>query len=129
MTTEAAAVLYLAQHNFENQWRGIAKYNPHDKPLEELPRIYGIVNGGSTGWLDCVAIAADGHTLGGHICSEEGYLPYDLGVLEGARPDRHEHYQKHYPDGYVMEHVPRASIATHEGLQQAIALNKLIPRQ
>lgn len=127
MTTQEAAARYLAEHNRENSGRRVAVHNPHDKPLDQLPRIYGMVNGGYTGWLDCIAIAADGHILGGHVCSEEGYLPCDLGVLEGTRADRHGEYQKHYPDGYVMEHVPYINIKTHEGLQKAIELYKSRP--
>lgn len=122
MTTPAAAALYEAQHNLEMEGKGYAVFNPHGKPLSELPVIYGFNNGGSAGWLQAVAIAQDGTPLGGHVCSSEGYMRHDLGVLEGTRPDRHEQsYQKHYPDGYRMDFVGHANVKHHAGLQAAIA--------
>ena len=48
-------------------------------------------------------------------------MPHDLGVLEGTRPDRHERFRKHYPDGYRMVFVPYDDIRSHEGLQRTIA--------
>ena len=123
MTTKAAAALYLAQHELE--WEGVpfACFNPGGKPKEELPAIYGFNNGGSPGWYSAVAVAADGTCLGGHICSHEGYMPSDLGMLEGSRPDRHEKdFQPHYPEGYRCEFVPTERIAEHVGLQTAIKL-------
>lgn len=103
-------------------------YNPQDKPVEELPVIIGFNNGGSLGWLDAVAIAQDGTVLGSHICSDECFIPSDLGVLRGSRPDRHENnYRLHYPDGYRMEFVRNASVPDHALLQQAFAFNKLQP--
>ena len=88
MTTPAAAALYLAQHNVEHEGRGNAVYNPKDLPVSELPWIYGFNNGGSPGWYNGMLISQDGHWLGSHACSDEGYMPADLGVLEGTRPDR-----------------------------------------
>ena len=121
MTTPAAAQLYLAQHEVALEGRRAATYNPHNRPLAELPTIFGFNNGGSAGWYSAVALAEDGVCLGGHVCSHEGYMPADLGVLEGTRLDRHaEDYQKHYPDGYRMEFVPTAFIAAHAGLKAAI---------
>ena len=105
-----------------------AVFNPQNKPAEELPVIYGFNNGGSRGWYSAVAIAEDGRVLGGHVCSDDYFIPYDLGVFEGARPDRHENeYQKHYPDGYRMDYVPREEIKGHPALNKAFELNKLIP--
>lgn len=77
-------------------------YNPNDRPVEELPVIYGFNNGGSPGWYQGVLLAEDGTCLGGHVCSHESFMPGDLGVLEGSRNDRHEHFRQHYPDGYRM---------------------------
>jgi hypothetical protein len=108
-----------------------AVFNPHNKPITELPVIYGFNNGGSVGWMSwmsATAIAEDGTVLGGHICSAEYFMPYDLGIYEGARPDRHENdYQKHYPDGYRMEFVPSEEIEGHVALHAAFELNKLQP--
>lgn len=121
MTTEAAAALYLAQHLLHHAGRPVVIHNPNARPIEQLPVIYGFNNGGSTGWLQAVLITEDGVTLGGHCCSEEGYMPADLGIIEGARPDRHEAFRQHYPDGYRMEFVRHGEVPGHKGLQAAFA--------
>ena len=125
MTTPAAERLYLAQHQYEMEGRKRAVFNPHDKPLEELPVIYGFNNGGSPGWYSAVALAEDGTCLGGHCCSHEGYMEHDLGIIEGTRTDRHEgQYQPHYPNGYRMEFVPGDEVKSHEALNKAFDLNQ-----
>lgn len=124
MTTKAAERLYEAQHLMAMEGKGYAVFNPHDKPLSELPVIYGFNNGGGPYLLSAVLIAEDGTGLGGHGCSSEGYMRHDLGILEGARPDRHETFQKHYPDGYRMDFVPKDEVMTHEGLNAAYKLNQ-----
>lgn len=125
MTTKAAANLYLAQHLAEWEGKGYEVYNPNNLPLEELPVIYGFNNGGSPSWYSALAMAQDGTVLGSHLCSHEAYMPHDLGVLAGSRPDRHKNdYQKHYPNGYRMDFIPREDINSHEGLQEAIRLAK-----
>lgn len=99
-----------------------AIYNPHGKPLEELPFIYGFNNGGQPEWYYAQLVSENGYGLGSHVCSHEGYMPGDLGILEGSRADRHEHFREHYPDGYRMEFVPSRDFDTHEGLKAALAL-------
>jgi len=126
MTTKAAENLYLTQHL--SAWKNSTWkiFNPQTKPLEELPVIYGFNNGGSPQWWEGCIIAEDGTYLGGHICSNEGYMPADLGVLKGCRPDRHENFQKHYPNGYKMEFVGSSLIDEHEEFQKALVLaNKI----
>ena len=68
------------------------------------------------------AISEDGVVLDSHWCSHEYFVSGDLGVEEGSRPDRHETYAKHYPDGYEMEFVPSKMVEKHEGLAQAVKL-------
>jgi len=104
--------------------RPAAIHNPHGKAVEELPVIYGFNNGGEPGWYSGVLLAADGAYLGGHICSSEAYMPHDLGVVEGARPDRHETFRCHYPDGYRMEFVSAGDVRAHAGLAEAYRLNQ-----
>ena len=123
MTTQAREELYRAQHNVAMEGKKAAFYNPKDKPLWELPVIYGFNNGGSDGWYSARLIAEDGTGLGGYICSHECYMPSDLGVLEGTRPDRHEKFREHYPDGYRMQFVPYHEVENHEGLKKAFELN------
>jgi len=101
-----------------------AVFNPKNLPVDSLPVIYGFNNGGSPSWLSGVLIAQDGTCLGSHICSHEGFMPGDLGVLEGSRPDRHEGFAKHYPDGYRMEFVRGADVRAHTGLLEAFRLNQ-----
>lgn len=124
MTTPEAARLYEAQHVAEYAGRGWAVYNPQDKPVNELPIIYGYNNGGSNHWYYAQLLAQDGTALGCHVCSSEAYMPADLGVLEGTRPDRHETFRAHYPDGYRMEFVSACDVLQHAGLTAAYALNQ-----
>lgn len=121
MTTPEAAALYEAQHIAEHQGRGNAVFNPHGKPQQALPVIYGFNNGGTPGFLNAELIAADGTPLGGHMCSSESYMPHDLGILEGSRPDRHEAFRAHYPDGYRMEFVRYDEFEGHASLNAAVA--------
>lgn len=124
MTTEAAARLYEAQHLHQMEGKRYAVFNPHNKPIDELPVIYGFNNGGSSGFLSAQLLAEDGAGLGGHMCSSEGYMRADLGILEGTRPDRHKGFQEHYPDGYRMDFVPASEVKTHAGLEAAYKLNQ-----
>lgn len=124
MTTPAAAALYLAQHQLAHEGRPLAVFNPHNRPLDQLPVIYGFNNGGSPGWYSGCLLAEDGTGLGGHLCSDEGYMPHDLGILEGTRPDRHEDFRKHYPDGYRMEFVRGVDVLSHAGLTAAYERNQ-----
>lgn len=126
MTTPQAAAFYEAQHVHTHSHLNVAVFNPQSKALEELPIIYGFNNGGSPNWLHAVLIAEDGTALGGHVCSSEAYMPADLGILEGTRPDRHKEFQKHYPNGYRMEFVSYADIDNHIKLLLAIERNNEI---
>ncbi len=109
--------------------RTYATYNPLNKPVEELPTIYGFNNGGSYGFYYAVLIAEDGHCLGSHMCTNEGYMLGDLGILEGTRPDRHETFKQHYPDGYKMDFVGHEAVEKHVALNRAFELNSLLPQE
>lgn len=121
MTTAIAAAHYLASHAHDMEGKRNAIFNPNSKPIDQLPIIYGWNNGGATGMLSAVLIAEDGTPLGSHCCSSEGYMMHDLGILEGTRPDRHEHFQAHYPEGYRMEFVRYDECDDHKGLNEAHA--------
>jgi len=101
-----------------------AVFNPHNKLVSELPVIYGFNNGGGNGDYFGQLIAEDGNPLGGHICSSEGYMYGDLGILEGTREDRHEGFRLHYPDGYRMDFVGADEVKTHPGLNAACERNR-----
>lgn len=100
-----------------------AVYNPRGVSVEELPAIYGFNNGGSPGFYHAVLVAEDGECLGSHLCSSEHYVPGDLGLLDGHRPDRHETFREHYPGGYRMVYVPHDRVHTHAGLDAACRRN------
>ncbi len=124
MTTKYAEAMYLSEHLAKTSGQRYAIYNPLDKPVQDLPYIYGFNNGGDDRWLSGVLIAEDGTKLGGHICSHEFYMEHDLGILEGSMPGRHEEFKKHYPDGYRMEFVSSNDIKNHEQLMKAISIAK-----
>lgn len=127
MTTPQAEAAYLANHLASIREKGWAVHNPKLLPVESLPVIYGFNNGGSRGRYEAKLIAEDGTPLGGHICSDEGYMPHDLGILEGSRPDRREGFAKHYPDGYRMVFVSYADVPNTPGLLAAFELDKQRP--
>lgn len=123
MTTKSAERLYEAQHVHAHSHLKVAIYNPRNKPVRNLPVIYGFNNGSyGPGMFSAVLLAEDGKDMGGHLCSSEAYMPADLGVLEGTRPDRHEGFRKHYPNGYRMEFIGSDFIDDHKGLLAAISL-------
>ena len=129
MTTPAAARLYEAQHVLAHEGLKNEVYNPHGKPLDDLPIIFGFNNGGSPGWMSAVLIAEDGVVLGSHLCSSEAYMPADLGIIEGTRPDRQEDFRKHYPDGYRCEFVSYKDTKKTPKLVEAFKLNAKLPKE
>jgi hypothetical protein len=100
-------------------------FNPLNRPIEDLPTIYGFNNGGSYGWYYGQLIAEDGVALGSHICSSEVYMLGDLGILKGTRPDRHNTFQEHYPDGYKMDFVQH----DHTAIKKAYELNQRMSKE
>ena len=74
------------------------------------------------------ALGDDGTVLGSHLCGNEFYVPYDLGALQGSRPDRHEAYKEHFPEGYEMEFVKASRVKSHGGLQKAYRLNQQLAK-
>lgn len=85
-----------------------------------LPKIYCFVNSGvGTDWQNVLAMAEDGTCLAEHISSSKGFAKHDIGWTSDWQ---HEHYGKHYPDGYELEWVD--SPKDHEGLLHAYALNQ-----
>lgn len=93
----------------------------------DLPVIYVYSAAPNGGDGPCFALAEDGVCLGSHWCSHEGFAPGDLGVREGSRPDRHEHYRAHYPGGYRMEFVAHRDLPKHDGIARALELNAAQP--
>ncbi len=96
-------------------------YNPHNKLSQDLPVIYGFNNGGRPSFYHGHLLAEDGTHLGNHLCSNEGFMIGDLGVIEGRAGYRHKTFREHYPEGYRMEFVSYEYVAKHPGLRQAMA--------
>lgn len=122
MTSPAAARLYEAQHLLRWEGKQWAFYNPNNIDIIDLPVIYGFNNGGPADFLSACLIAEDGTWLGNHCCSSESYMPHDLGVIEGARLDRHAGFKAHYPNGYRMSFVSYGDVPNTIGLQSAFKL-------
>jgi hypothetical protein len=91
-----------------------------------MPKIYCFSNAADGGVGVAYAMAEDGNVLGSRYCSNQHYVPQDLGMLYGLHEDRKAAYRKHYPEGYEMEFVPSAEVLKHPGLMEAFRLNQLI---
>ena len=71
------------------------------------------------------ALAEDGTWLGGHLCSNPSWIRHDMGFDSDWH---HEDYNKHYPEGYILEFIDLKDLDTHEGYQKAFALNQEMAR-
>ena len=96
-------------------------FNPQDKPLEDLPKVYGFHNGGTPGFYYGQLLALDGTPLGSCVIEHGDFMEWELGVNDKASW-RHEQISDHYPDGYVMEYVGLKEVKSfsHPGLVEAI---------
>lgn len=112
-----------------------AVFNPNNRHLDDLPTIYGY-NAGQRASLslscdtECVGylIAQDGTDLGYCVCESHVSLAATLGCLEDTAPERHiESFRRHYPDGYIMEYVPKGQVKDHKGLTEALRLQAIDP--
>ena len=73
----------------------VIKYGIYKEELL-MNKIYCFSNVEGGGDGIAYAMGDDGTVLGSHWCSNEFYVPHDLGVREGTRPDRHKTYQEHF---------------------------------
>lgn len=101
-------------------------FNPRNKPVSELPIIYGFNEGLLQNEIYGPVyhgrlIHSDGYSCGTHICSNEEWMKTDLGIKKGSAPYRHEELRKMSPHGYVMEFVSLHDVPTHAALQAAIS--------
>lgn len=110
----------MSEQKNDTQPEVLDTYNPESRPVDELPFIYGFNNGGQSGFWLAVALAADGKPLGSHMCSDESFMPGDLGLTpESRREDRRAAYREHYPQGYRTTFVSYDDVDGCEGLQAA----------
>ena len=85
------------------------------------PKIYAFSNTMNGGEGEAIAMAEDGAVVGSHWCSNEGWVPHDLGVTSDWH---HEGYKEHYPNGFEVVFVKAADVDGHEGLQSAVKLHR-----
>ena len=70
------------------------------------PKIFAFINGNrGTDLIDVVALSEDGHVLAKHCSSSEDWAKHDIGINSDWN---HDHYNKHYPDGYELVWVENA---------------------
>ena len=85
------------------------------------PKIYAFSNTMEGGESEAIAMAEDGEVVSSHWCSNECWVPHDLGVTSDWH---HEAYKEKYPDGFEVEFIKARDVDAHEGLQKAVALNR-----
>ncbi len=87
----------------------------------------GRVNGSSFGGdVMGYALAEDGKCLASHLSSDEWYSRHDMGLTSDWK---HSLYEKHYPDGYLLEWIDEKDLDNHEGFREAFALNKKLEEE
>lgn len=63
-------------------------------------KIFCLVNGGrGTDMQNVLALCEDGHCLGQHLSSSEGWAKHDIGITSDMK---HDSYKQHCPDGYDL---------------------------
>jgi hypothetical protein len=78
-------------------------YNPNNKPVEELPKIFAWAQPNGFGHdVTGQLLGQNGEGLGSHWSSSNEWAKKDLGFMGDNRFDRHETFRKYYPDGYAM---------------------------
>lgn len=80
---------------------------------ETKPIIYVFCNqqncDGRGDWHNMIAIAEDGATLAGHVCSTHGWARHDMGIDEDGW--KRDVYAEHYPNGFVVKWIEGDEIA------------------
>jgi len=85
-------------------------------------KIFVFNNGGHHNMLMAMALAEDGHVVGQHCCSSEGFMKGDMGITSTWK---HDQYNEHFGvDGWELEWVETCNLETHEGLTAARKLNE-----
>lgn len=117
--------LDFMKFNADHEIKNNIKFNPHNKPISELPKIFCFLNTLGLEGGKAYAIAEDGTCLGTHYSSHERFVCEDLGVIDGRMNKRHDYYKEYYPDGYEMIFVPSKDVENHPGIKEAYRLNQL----
>jgi len=64
------------------------------------------------------SVAEDGTGIASHLSSNKEFSKHDMGLTSNQK---HEYYQKAFPDGYELEWVD--DVENHAGLREALRLN------
>jgi hypothetical protein len=94
--------------------------------MEKKTKIYGFNGGGEFGYYIAIAMDSEGAVVASHLCSDESFMPFDLGMSQGVTR-KHDIYDAKYGAGnWETEFIPSSQHDTHEGLKRAIELNTLL---
>lgn len=86
-------------------------------------RIYGFHNGEPQYSAVAYAIDENGVVIASHFCSNQRFARHDLG-MDGRCVWKHDIYDKKYPGGWETEFVITSEVDSHQGLVEALKLNK-----
>lgn len=83
-------------------------------------KIYGFCNTTdlTSNWLEAVAIADTGLVVGSHICSNISFCKFDL----ARKADKYDELLG--KDNWELEFISPSDVANHEGLKNALELNR-----
>ena len=85
---------------------------------------YGVIRDAEpTGDVVGYAICEDGRYLDSHVSSGVTWSKHDMGLTSDWK---HEIYAEACPEGYELEWIDYENLDSHEGLQDAYALNLMI---
>lgn len=87
--------------------------------------IYVFCNGcHAQDWHNATALSDEGLFLGGHVCSDHGFIPGDMGA-DGSKDwaRKRDAYARAYPDGFEVVYV-EGPVKEHAGIMAAHAKHK-----
>lgn len=71
-----------------------------------------------------IALCEDGHCLGSHMCSREGWISHDMGI---SSEWKHKNYNEHCGKGnWELIYVEEKNVKGHLGIDAAYKLNQEI---
>ena len=93
--------------------------------MPDLPKIYIFCQGCQPEWHHIEALSEDGVFLAGHLCSNHGFVPHDMGIDPNGW--NRDNYAAYYPDGFELVWVDNPR--THEGLNAAYAKHTAMSKE
>lgn len=102
-------------------------FNPKGLEIGQLTQVYVFNNSRETGTkklMQAILVTATGRVFhDGHYETEEE-MALDMGCYEGHSSPVQSAMDEAFDEGYVVEFVPSALTETHEGVNEAMRLNK-----